>query len=164
MTSGQVTCSDELYRIHGLVREERAATSEGLLSLVHPDDRPAVVEAIEQARCAHEPFSLDHRIVRPGGELRSLHGAGRAVLDDSGSPVTLHGIAQDITDRTHGRDDPLPDREFARTADFDGSLSDLAAFVLADRNGHGSLLHHRQRLTAHAGQQAPARSLGSSQP
>jgi hypothetical protein len=43
-----VTWSDEHYRIFGLRPQEVAMTYEGVLRLVHPDDRTAVRAAVER--------------------------------------------------------------------------------------------------------------------
>jgi signal transduction histidine kinase len=46
-----------------------------------------------------QPFSFDHRIVRPDGTIRVLNGRGRVETGEDGRPVRLVGIGHDITEQ-----------------------------------------------------------------
>src|SRR5438876_4450262 len=54
------------------------------LSRVHPEDRNAVDEAIEQARASSQTFEIEYRLLRPGGDIRRLISRGRYVSNDRG--------------------------------------------------------------------------------
>lgn len=73
--------------------------SEDILSAIHEDDRDAVVKIVETAIAEHEPNSLDFRVTRPDRTMRWLYAHGMAIYNDSGRPVRLIGVVQDITDR-----------------------------------------------------------------
>lgn len=62
-----------------------------LLSMVHPEDRGLVAEALAQAR-AHE---LDYRVLLPDGSVRLVH--QDAEPDPNGQPGALFGATQDVT-------------------------------------------------------------------
>jgi len=97
IATNAIVWSDELYRIYGLQPQERAITSEVFLSLLHPADREIVGRIIQQACSDLAPFRIDHRIIRPDGEVRTLHAEGEVVLDTAGRPIKIIGIGQDIT-------------------------------------------------------------------
>jgi PAS domain S-box-containing protein len=93
-----VTWSDELYRIYGRDSQTFAATFEGFLEAVHPDDLEVARTVITNALAARQPFEFDHRIVRPDGTVRALHARGEVTLDEAGTVVTMTGIGQDVTE------------------------------------------------------------------
>jgi PAS domain S-box-containing protein len=93
-----VTWSDELYRIYGLDGRRFAATYEGFLERVHPQDREHTNQIIVNAYHSREPFNFYHRIVRPDGTVRILHARGQTIDDESGRPVGMVGTGQDVTE------------------------------------------------------------------
>ncbi len=74
-------------------------TYEAFVERIHPEDRAAVVEAIESATKSGSDFNVVHRTIRPDGTLRWLSGAGRTLLDEDGQPLRAVGISQDVTER-----------------------------------------------------------------
>jgi PAS domain S-box-containing protein len=99
----EITWSDELFRICGLEPGSVKITYALYRNeLVHPEDRAPVVEGFARCYETGAPFAVHHRIVRPDGELRWIHGRGEAVMRDSG-PIALHGTAQDITELLEAR-------------------------------------------------------------
>lgn len=74
--------------------EEPTAFMEG----IHPDDRPAVREAMQRL-AAGESTDLEYR-VNPGREFRRwVWVKGHPVVDDDGEVARIVGFARDITDR-----------------------------------------------------------------
>ncbi len=99
VAKNRVTWSEELYRVFGLRHEEFKPTFEGYLERVHPDDRALVQRINEKAFRDHQPFAFEHRIVRPDGTVRMTYFMGEVMTDETGKPVKLRGIGQDITER-----------------------------------------------------------------
>jgi PAS domain S-box-containing protein len=93
-----VSWSEELYRIYGLDPGSFAASYEGFLERVHPEDRARVDEAVRRSLEDRQPFGFEHRLLRPDGSIRTLSARGRVVLDGEGKPVRMLGTGQDITD------------------------------------------------------------------
>lgn len=91
--------SDEIYRIFGLKPQAFAATYEAFVGMIHPDDRQMVQAAVDQALAADEPYSIDHRIVRPDGTVRIVHEQGSSSRNSDGKVIGMFGIVQDITRR-----------------------------------------------------------------
>jgi PAS domain S-box-containing protein len=111
MASGKLTWSDELYRICGLQPGEFGGTLEAFLECVHPEDRGRVRESLDRAVEEQLPFSFDHRIVRPDGEVRTLQARGEVIVDGGGQPAALSGTGQDITERKAIEDELRHSRE-----------------------------------------------------
>lgn len=99
ISRGELRWSDEIYRIFGLTPQEFEATYEAFLNSVHPDDRESVKEAVNKALAEHASYSLDHRIVRPDGTVRTVHEQAEVFCDEQGEPRRMTGTVQDITER-----------------------------------------------------------------
>jgi PAS domain S-box-containing protein len=89
----RVTWSEELCRILGIMP---MAFGE---NLVHPDDRENARRVIDQAMKRGGPFAFEHRVIRPGNDVRTIFGWGQVFMDATGVAVRAAGTAQDITDR-----------------------------------------------------------------
>ncbi|NDV26240.1 PAS domain S-box protein [Desulfovibrio sp. JC010] len=100
LVNGKIWWSDETYNIFGLVKGEYTPSKRGFFSvLVHRDDRRVVSDTYIQSMKSGEDYSLDHRIVRPDGEVRYVSERGKFSYDDDGNPVRVYGTIHDITDR-----------------------------------------------------------------
>ncbi len=69
-----------------------------LFSLVHPEDRDRIERARRAAIDRGDSYSLEHRIVRPDGEVRWLLQRASVLRDRQGRALRLVGIVQDVTD------------------------------------------------------------------
>ncbi len=92
--------SDEHYRICGLEPGQITPSYEAFLGFIHPDDRDAWKAAVNEAM-GLDNYNMDHRIVRPDGEVRYVHGQGKVQYGDTGQPVRMMGTLQDITARKY---------------------------------------------------------------
>lgn len=101
LDAGTLQWSDELYRIYGLEPQVRQASLGNYLIRVHPEDRLRARRCIKAAIRNRAPYSFDERIVRSGGEVRTLHSQGEVISNGNGrdDSVRLVGFCQDITDR-----------------------------------------------------------------
>lgn len=99
LVSGELTWSDEMYRIYGVERDEFDPTRDSVAELVHPDDLETTRARSQQSRTDGRPFSYEFRIVRPGGEIVFVLARGKVVKDEaSGEVVKMIGTVQDITE------------------------------------------------------------------
>ena len=106
--------SDEIYRIFGLTPKQFGATFDAFLDTVHPDDRKAVRTALDEAVNGGQPYSLDHRIVLPGGEIRIVHEQGEVLFNDQAKPVRMVGTVQDVTNQKMAEEELRDSREKLR--------------------------------------------------
>ncbi|MEZ4361841.1 MAG: EAL domain-containing protein [Kofleriaceae bacterium] len=72
-------------------RAPAAVAPDGLLPLVHPEDRARVAMAIS----SQEAHRLDFRVLLPDGSVRLVH--QEAEIDPLGPPGALFGATQDVT-------------------------------------------------------------------
>lgn len=94
-TERLMTWSPELFRMFGLEPRPTPVSMDELLMYVHPDDRARVVEQVSVAGPGTR-LALDHRIVRPDGEVRWLRVRGDVFADADGSARVV-GVTLDIT-------------------------------------------------------------------
>ncbi|MEK6785640.1 MAG: PAS domain S-box protein [Nitrospirota bacterium] len=99
IASGEVDWSDELYRIFGYEPRARAITFDSFVSAVLPDDHDRVLASIDDALAEAAAYDMECRIVRPDGDVRTIHCCGEVVRDSGGQPLRMSGTALDITDR-----------------------------------------------------------------
>ncbi|MCC6140307.1 MAG: PAS domain S-box protein [Nitrospira sp.] len=98
--SGDVDWSDELYRVFGHAPHAIVVTYDAFLAALLPDDHDRVLAAVNAALLGHAPYDIDCRIVRPTGEVRTVHCRGDVTRNDSGHPVKMAGTLLDVTERT----------------------------------------------------------------
>lgn len=82
------------YRPEELVRNAVVSYE----SLVIPEDRRLVRQAVESSIAGGARFSMQYRIRRKSGEVRWVHEEGAGVFDSSGRLVALEGFISDIDD------------------------------------------------------------------
>lgn len=100
LLTGKIWWSNETYRIFGLVKGEYVPSKRGFfVGLVHIKDRKLVNDIYVESMNSGEPYSFDHRIVRPDGEVRYVSSRGTFSYDEDGNPVRSYGTVHDITGR-----------------------------------------------------------------
>jgi len=83
------------------IKPEDEVTAARYLELVHEADRDAVRTAFAAARDKPQggDYSLEHRIVTPGGEQRWILTNGRVITDEDGKARLVVGTSLDVTER-----------------------------------------------------------------
>ena len=89
--------SDEMYRIFGVERGIFEPTLDDALRRVPSEDREAVRRAINQARHG-QPFELEHRVLRPDGDVRTVLDRANLAAGSAEAPTLIVGTTQDLTD------------------------------------------------------------------
>lgn len=98
IASGQLHWTDETFRILGLRPQEFPASYNTFLDCVHPEDREQFEACVQAALEGTRNYDLEHRIVRPDGEVRTVHERGRVKRAESGEPIRMLGLVRDITE------------------------------------------------------------------
>ncbi|ACL72133.1 putative diguanylate cyclase [Thioalkalivibrio sulfidiphilus HL-EbGr7] len=94
---GRLHWSDSIYQLFGLPRQGELASYEHFMAAVHPDDRQILQQAVDRALAGDAPYQVDHRIVRPDGEIRHVREEAEVTRDSTGQPVRMLGTVRDIT-------------------------------------------------------------------
>ena len=83
-------------RVFGQPREVVLANPRAWIELIHPEDRPRVIEAMPLQ--VEGNYDLEYRIIRADG-LRWIHERAFPILDKRGRVYRVAGVAEDITIR-----------------------------------------------------------------
>ena len=101
---------DRVRRLHSSEQAlpgtgERSDTFEGVVRMVHPDDREAFRARVAAAQAgADGAYASEHRIVRPDGTVRWLAETGRVEFDADHRPIRLMGVSHDVTAHKEAED------------------------------------------------------------
>jgi PAS domain S-box-containing protein len=141
--------SDEIERISGYPPVNFLASARRTIpSIIHPDDREGVEQAMADAGKREEPFALEYRIVRADGEVRWVLDRGQLVPGPGGR-LWMDGAIFDITERREA-EEALRRREIeeARTAELHASRARIVQAADAARRKIERDLHDgaQQRL------------------
>jgi PAS domain S-box-containing protein len=92
------TWSPEQEALYGLPRGSFDGSYSSWKKLVHPDDRPQFVRAIEHPQPTGD-LSIEFRVVWPDESIHWLAANGQMSLDGGGKPNRIVGFTADITPR-----------------------------------------------------------------
>jgi PAS domain S-box-containing protein len=98
VTSGSLTWSAQTFRNFGLEPGSAAPNFEDYVARLHPDDRDLVTTTVQTAVVSGQPFDYYHRIVRPDGQVRTVHARGGIIKDATGGYPRMVGTGQDVTE------------------------------------------------------------------
>ncbi len=96
--------SDELFAILGLSAGSLEPSFEAYRRVVHPADRDVLESAIRSALERRQGYRIEHRVVRPDGEVRVVRVLGDVQVDGGGAVAGLYGLVQDVTGQVELRD------------------------------------------------------------
>ncbi len=98
LVTGEIHRSDEYDRILGLDPGDQQS-SDQIIAMIHPDDRPAAALAWAGAVERGVPFDIACRLVRPDSEQRWIRFRVVPERDDDGTVVKVIGTLLDETER-----------------------------------------------------------------
>lgn len=68
------------------------------MDVIHPDDHAQVLSEYERFIQSGQPFEREYRVIAKGGRLVWLRDRSTLWTDEEGRPLSMHGIAYDITE------------------------------------------------------------------
>ena len=150
LLTNQVTWSDGLEEACGLTKGGFDGTVDAFRALVHPDDAPAVEQALGEAIAGIREYDTEFRMLRPDGGMRWVVARATVLRDGAGRPLRMVGIDFDITD---------PKVAEAALAESEAHLRNLIdalpAFVFVT-DPDGSNLYQNRRFLEYANLDAGA--------
>src|SRR5215471_8747560 len=99
IVTNQVTLSDEALEILGFPKGSNRMVHGELTRYVHPEDKEAVGKSLEGAIAGRSKHDMDHRMVRPDGNVVYVRATAQVFRDLEGKPVRLLGTIHDVTER-----------------------------------------------------------------
>lgn len=97
--SGQLTWSEEVFRLFELPPDRFAASYEAFLAAVHPDDRALVDQAYRDSIRQRTPYEVSHRLLMPDGRIKYVIERGETRYTETGMPACSSGTVLDITEQ-----------------------------------------------------------------
>ena len=98
MSTGELTWSDDVYRIFGRDKKSFETTAESFEACIHPDDYKEFLNEREFALAENRPIDIEHRIILPDGSIRYVKELAEIIRDKNGNIVKVSGTVQDITE------------------------------------------------------------------
>ena len=99
LRENRITWSDMHEMMFGYKPGTFSGDPDEFFAKVHPDDRAALMSAIDRARDERVAYDHEFRIEPAPGALRWIAGRGSFFYDDAGQPYRAAGTVADITSR-----------------------------------------------------------------
>jgi diguanylate cyclase (GGDEF)-like protein/PAS domain S-box-containing protein len=97
--------SEEAARIMGRPEGEAGQTYADFLSIIAPEDRPAVERAVGRAYLGKDIYDVEFRAITPDGQRKHLHVRGIFERDEGGVVTRVYGTTQDLTERKQAEEE-----------------------------------------------------------
>ena len=97
--TGVNTWTPELQAIYGLPPSGFGGTQTAFENLVHPDDRAAVVELVDDSLRTGRPTNAEWRVIWADGSVHWIAGRWQVFMNESGKPSRMIGVNLDVTER-----------------------------------------------------------------
>jgi PAS domain S-box-containing protein len=68
-------------------------------SIIHPQDRTKIEQAIRQSVIAKQPYVIEYRIIQANGRTVWVYDKGQGICDENGDIQWLDGVILDVTER-----------------------------------------------------------------
>ena len=96
--TGIALWSDETCRIYGLSPKDNKQSFSSWISFIHPDDMDIVMAIVNESQRTLSNNVLKNRILLKDGTIKHIHSECRFKFDQNGKPISLFGIAHDVTE------------------------------------------------------------------
>ncbi|QKQ24938.1 PAS domain S-box protein [Candidatus Reidiella endopervernicosa] len=97
--SGELYWSERIAPLFGYQNRLVDTTYENFVNAIHPDDRDAVLGAVNARVEEGAEYNIEHRVVWDDGTVHWLLEKGDVVRDGAGKALKMLGVVQDVTAR-----------------------------------------------------------------
>jgi serine phosphatase RsbU (regulator of sigma subunit)/PAS domain-containing protein len=98
LLTDEASWSGELYHILGRDPAAPPLTLDELPAVVMDEDRTKLTTMVTDCLIDAKPIDGEFRIVRPDGEVRTVHMMGEPVLDTDGSTASMWAVLRDVSE------------------------------------------------------------------
>ncbi len=105
LRTGKFWWSAGMEELFGRAPGEFSGTYDSFIGYIHPDDQDFVKRALTKTIEGGKEFEIEHRIVRPDGEVCWIITHGRIIIDDAGHPKMITGVALSSPNARHSVED-----------------------------------------------------------
>ena len=113
----QISYSDALGPMFGHAPGFVHAGVHDWAEAIHPDDRPAVLSAWDDAVHGIQPYRVEFRVLGADGVTRWIASTAKVLYDEAGAAILVVGSARDITSEVAIQDDLKRQRAELQEAD-----------------------------------------------
>jgi PAS domain S-box-containing protein len=97
--TGEEWWSDKFYTLIGYERGEITSTYDSFLYLLHPEDKPKVLESVKAHLEKRKPYKIEIRFKVKNGTYRWFESTGQAMWNEEGLAIYMSGSVMDIQQR-----------------------------------------------------------------
>jgi two-component system, cell cycle sensor histidine kinase and response regulator CckA len=126
LATNRLQWSEEIFSIVGRPWDYQPSY-QGLLEVLAPGDRERWVHWANDCLRRKQGSFIEHRIIRPSGEVRIVICTSEVVLGEDGSPQLMFGACQDVTDARRAQEESFARQKLE-------SLGTLASGIAHDFN------------------------------
>ncbi len=135
IVADKIEWSEGLYRIFGVEPNKSEMNFDDYLKNIHPEDIDFVKNTIEKAFVDRKPYTINHRVILPNGEIREIKGTGKVYLNNKKKIIRMSGIAQDISEKKQ-----------AQQQAYSRSLIEASLDPLVTLNTEGKIMDMNQAM------------------
>ncbi|HEY7001251.1 MAG TPA: PAS domain-containing protein [Candidatus Udaeobacter sp.] len=116
------------------VSADANVTIDTFYGALHPDDLERVKQTWRQALELRLPYQIEFRTKRTDGTVCWIHARGRGYYDESGKPLSMTGVALDITERKEAELAAQRNREDLSHLSRVAAMGEMAASIAHELN------------------------------
>ncbi|MBS0124517.1 ATP-binding protein [Thetidibacter halocola] len=146
VTSGVLKWDDTSKEMHGIDKEAFRGTYEDWSKTVHVDDLPMVQAAFSAALAEKKPFSVEYRVVLPGGAMRAIKGDAIVLFDRASKPLRVVGTNLDLSELRSAEEKLIEAQSLAAQAQKFETIGQLTGGVAHDFNNLLAVIMGNQEL------------------